>query len=270
MGNLSGETVIRNELRACCSEEVDRMLFNFVGAALKTATEVQLLNHIKSIAVVGVHKEVHRQKFNKMVQAEGQGIVQFVAKLKAQSTLCAFVVRCKSNGCDEEVSFAEEMISTQMISGLRNHDHQSRILAEADKLSGFQEKFERLANLEKTDNSTSHLGGRQIGQTFGANATKSDYKKKQADWKQGNKDCNDSKKTRCPWCGYPDHRGKPMDRANCSAKNIVCRKCKTKGHYPRVCNAKDDRSNVSTAEANEHSEEEENSTAYSAEVATVF
>ena len=64
---------IRNELRESCSADVNKLLFEYVGAAqLKTCTEEELLTHIKSVAVRGVHKAVHRVEFSKMTQNEGE------------------------------------------------------------------------------------------------------------------------------------------------------------------------------------------------------
>ena len=49
--------MIRIELRQCCSSEVNKMLFEFVGAnTLDRCTEIQLLSHIKSVAVKSVHQ----------------------------------------------------------------------------------------------------------------------------------------------------------------------------------------------------------------------
>ena len=48
------------ELRASCSDDVDKLLFEFVGpTVIKDCTETQLLEHIKSV-VKHTHKEVHR------------------------------------------------------------------------------------------------------------------------------------------------------------------------------------------------------------------
>ena len=49
---------IRLELRAACTDDVDKLLFEFVGASvLDGCTEAQLLEHIKSVTVKHTHKE---------------------------------------------------------------------------------------------------------------------------------------------------------------------------------------------------------------------
>ena len=70
---------IRLELRAACSDDVNRLLFEYVGAdALDTCTEGELLKNIKSVAVKSVHKEVHCMAFNRMTQNQGQSIINFM------------------------------------------------------------------------------------------------------------------------------------------------------------------------------------------------
>ena len=53
-----------DELRACCSKELRKTLFDFVGGAtLGALTEAELLAKIKATAVIGKNKAVHRTEF---------------------------------------------------------------------------------------------------------------------------------------------------------------------------------------------------------------
>ena len=59
---------IRLELRAACTDDVDKLLFEFVGpSVLDSCTEDQLLEHIKSVTVKHTHKEVHRMEFHRYI-----------------------------------------------------------------------------------------------------------------------------------------------------------------------------------------------------------
>ena len=50
----------RMELRAACSDEVNKLLFEYVGPeSLKTCSEADLLIYIINLAVKSIHKEVH-------------------------------------------------------------------------------------------------------------------------------------------------------------------------------------------------------------------
>ena len=46
------------------------------------------------------------------------------------------------------------MVAGQMMAGLANTEHQTKILAEATTLVMLQQKFDRLVSLEMTDHST--------------------------------------------------------------------------------------------------------------------
>ena len=159
MTKISGPVEIHNELRSTCSTVASKFLFDFVGAnQLNSWTEVQLLAHIiKSVAVKGVYKEVHRQKFHSLHQSPGESITRFLARLHSQAALCEFRVICPSQTCTTSVSYAENMIAGQMIAGLANVAHQAKILAEATTLTTLKAKYDRLASLETTGQSTSHL-----------------------------------------------------------------------------------------------------------------
>ena len=113
MAALSDADTIRMALRAACSTEVNKLFFDFIGhAVLVTATDDQLLSHIKTIAVKGLHKEVHRANFNKLKKEDGGNVTHFVARLKAQTSLCSFTVTCS---CHKKVRFAEDMVAQQLV-----------------------------------------------------------------------------------------------------------------------------------------------------------
>ena len=49
------------------------------------------------------------------------------------------------------ISFADDMITQQLIAGLKNQQHQSQILSEAAALPSLKSKIERLQCLESTE-----------------------------------------------------------------------------------------------------------------------
>ena len=100
---------------------------------------------------------MHRQKFRILSQSPGESITCFVAGLRTQDALCEFCITCPSETCATSVSYTEDMIAGQMIAGLANVDHQAKILAEAKTLTTLKDKYDRLASLETTDQSTLHL-----------------------------------------------------------------------------------------------------------------
>ena len=70
----------KDELRACCSKELRKTLFDFIGAStIEGYTEEQLLEKIKETAVIGKNKAVHRKEFYEIIQAPDEQLKLFVA-----------------------------------------------------------------------------------------------------------------------------------------------------------------------------------------------
>ena len=113
MCRLRDISEIRNELRSSCSSDVNKLLFNLISSDRLSASETELLTFIKSVAVKGMHKEVHRQTFHSMRQSEGESITHFLARLKSQANFCSFQVQCPNTpDCNQNVSYSEDMISS--------------------------------------------------------------------------------------------------------------------------------------------------------------
>ena len=142
------------ELRETCSTAVYKLLYQFVGSDelnRTDITEIDMLAHIKGVAVKSVHKEVHRWNYNQMSQENDEKISKYVGRLKSQAGLCDFNVKCP---CGESISYAEDMIGQRMVAGLTNAEHQSRIISEAESNKDLKSKVDRLITLETTDEAT--------------------------------------------------------------------------------------------------------------------
>ena len=226
---------IHMELRTAWSPDVNKMLFEFVGPdVLNECSEEELLAHIKSIAVKQIHHEVHQMNFHMMSQDEGETITRFVARLKSQAFFCQFNVQC---ACTEPttISYADQMVAQRLVAGLRNVDHQRRILAEAGTLTTLDAKIKRLQLLETTEESAGILRGNVQDQPSVAAPQRSSYKKSQRTPIETPSESSDNEPT-CGWCGKTSHpEGKPLTRENCTAKDKKCHNCNIKGHLSRVC-----------------------------------
>lgn len=261
MCKLVDTTEIRNELRCTCAPEVNKLLFDIIGSSvLDNCSEDELLKHIRSVAVQGSHKEVHRQKFQALSQEEGEMITNFLAKLKAQAHLCEFNVPCPN--CSSPVSYSTNMVSGQLIAGLHNSDHQAKVLAEATTLTTLQLKFDKLVSLETTDQATKRLNmsvspSASVSTTNIANSSNryqqryntrnSNQSTRNSNNNQNTRNNNNNQNTRnsnnsnenvfkCKGCGLTFHpNNKSMKRSDCPAFNLNCDNCGIKGHYKRVC-----------------------------------
>ena len=224
---------IRSELLYSCDSTLRARLLEMVGKdTLDTINEADLLKLIKRSAVLTVEKVVHRVKFHEIKQEEGKSFQRFVPRLKAKANLCEFTVqgtyKC-SNGCAKDidmnlrVSYRDDMVESQMIAGLYNPEHRSKIMMEADKLTSFDDKYKALATMHATDFSTGELDSTRT------NARRSDYKQEK---NQRKCDCGKSiqsknqQHTKCMACHKKDWNKcscgdlKPPGRAK-------CRKCST-------------------------------------------
>ena len=160
MAKLVAVGGIRDNLRQCCTPQLDKRLFDIKGSeTLNAATEEDLLKWIKEIAVKGVHKEVHRTQFVHTRQKQGESHNSYYSTLKSASSFCDFRVHAPStcaagDGCNcpnhgMAISYQDDMVATQLIAGLYNSDHKSKVLSESASLTTLEEKFERLVVLEQ-------------------------------------------------------------------------------------------------------------------------
>ena len=93
---LSDAKVV-DELRASCTKELRKVLFDLVGGpTLETISENELMVKIKSAAVIGKNKVVHRKEFYSTRQSPGEHLNFFVARLKAKSEHCDFTIKCSN------------------------------------------------------------------------------------------------------------------------------------------------------------------------------
>jgi len=243
MTKLTDPTDIRNELRSACDPSVNEMLFNFVGPdALNTASEDQLLSHIKSVAVKTVHPEVYRQQFFSMRQNENESVTRYISRLKSQAMLCDFVRRCDCTDGNCRTSYSEDMLMSQVITGLFNSLHQSKILSDMAKITSLQELTERLLTLESTSQATTHF--KPDAQTTSTGITapiRSEYQRNKGKSGQlppapGNTYSNYNKKKpatdKCKGCGRNRHA---KGREQCPAQGQRCNNCGRLNHFAAIC-----------------------------------
>jgi len=206
MASITTNVEIRNELRSACSSKVNEMLFNFVGPeTLNTVTELDLLKHIKAVAVRAVHPEVYRQQFFTLKQSDGESVTNFVSRLKAQAMLCAFSTTgsCQTQNC--HASYSSEMVKSQLIAGTRNPSHQSKVLSEMELLKTLDQVINHLLALESTERATSHFRS-PFNQTPATEIAPINDKKKPPKFTQTS--------NRCVGCGRSCH---PKGRTSCPA-----------------------------------------------------
>jgi hypothetical protein len=249
------------ELKECCSSSVHGALYRFVGPeelSKDSITEEEMLLHIKSVAVKTIHEDVHRWNYHQMSQQTDEPISNYVGRLKAQAGLCKFNVECR---CGNKVSYADEVISQNLVSGLANAEHQSRIISEATTHTDLKSKIDRLISLETTDDATSKMGPMAAPSRFGAMRSQYAKSKKmttQATFQakarrdpspsnppsyrkgrfnsRGAAQSRGPAQRRCRGCGRTNHgNGKPLTREECPSYGKTCDVCHLKNHFAKVC-----------------------------------
>ena len=127
------------ELRAACSLELRRHLFDFIGQhKLSSCNEKELLTYMQRVAVKGKNPAVHRQEFYSLSQSPNEPLQQYVAKLQAKATHCNFSITCE---CTKTVSYAEAMVMDQMLVGLHDKGIQGEVLAKDSQLKTFNDRY---------------------------------------------------------------------------------------------------------------------------------
>ena len=221
--NISDPQDLSDELLACCSLELRKTLFDFIGSTLSKLSEEDLLNSIKQCAVQGKSKNVHRYEFSQFAQEQNQSPQSYVASLKAKADLCCFSVKCK---CENTVSYAEQMVIDQMITGLVDKQIQVEILTKRDEFKSFQEIFDRITALEIGKQSKVLMSTEGTNYSPTVNAVDRTRGKKSRMSSTNNMENNKP----CYYCGKPRH---PRDK--CPARKSTCNNCKKVGHWETVC-----------------------------------
>ena len=241
IAELATDREICLELRESCSSNVNKLLYEFVGTDDLNAVnmnEETMLQHIKSVAVKTVHKEVYRWRYSQLSQGENEKVTKYAGRLKSQAVLCDYKVTCN---CGTKVSYANEMISQQLVTGLVNPEHQSRVMSEAQDLPDLKSKVDRLISLETTDEATTNIRSATTSRSSAAKF--SQYKKTQRAAIAPNHETRGRprsrgvpRRRRCRGCGRSSHpNGKSFTREECPAFGETCNTCGLKNHFSKVC-----------------------------------
>ena len=224
-------------MRAACSTELKRDLFDFLGGdVIDTLTEQELLDNMKTLAIQGKNKAVHRKEFYAMIQDPDQAIQGFVASLRSKAQHCRFVFRCKSDLCNHQMtSYAESMVEDQMVVGCADADTQENVLAKDAEFSTFQSKFDFIQATEQGKRAKADVQNLTMPKSTLA-AHKSDYQRSQRQSKLALSkppmlhEENTPTSLGCTGCGSKNHgKGtKPPRNLHCPAWNKICHHCNVK------------------------------------------
>ena len=123
--NLSGADITLQLLECCCEELRRNHHRNY--PAEQQVSEESLLAQIKKIAVRIKNRAVNRVKLNTLKQDKGEPIRRFAGRIRSLATVSEYAVKCGS--CKTEVSYTDEVIKDQVISGIADHEIQKDVLS---------------------------------------------------------------------------------------------------------------------------------------------
>ena len=99
----------------------------------------------------GVHKELHRAAFQSTHQQQGELFQAYIAKLKAETELCQYMMVtpvCKNDLCNcsrqkRQLYYWDEMVGTQLVAGAFNKEYHAKLLSETASLHSLEDKLDR-------------------------------------------------------------------------------------------------------------------------------
>ena len=251
---LDGQNVI-DHLWACATDGLARRCYD--AGNCDKITEKNLLQRMKKMSIRAQNKLVNIVEFLSMTQNHDEPVAQFISRLHGQAKVCNFSIKCTAECCEDNdsmITYADNMVSHQLVRGLQDTSVQEKVLALAatDKDLNLK-KISEFVEAQETGSRSSKL----LGGAAGINVI-SDYKKKNFSKhaieasKQNEQDKNNEDDLPCNYCGYFGHGTTPkthIRQTRCPAFGKACSKCGELGHFGKVCRQKKESSNKESVEA---------------------
>lgn len=136
------------------------------------------------------------------------------------------------------VSYSEDMVMSQVITGLFNSTHQSKVLNDMTKIVTLQELTERLLTLEATTQASTHFKPDVPLLTSGITTpVRSDYQRNKIKGHTGQSTSSSQNKKppssdKCRGCGRERYA---KGSEQCPAQGKRCNSCGKLNHFAMVC-----------------------------------
>ena len=239
---LEGQSII-DQLWACASHSLAKACYE--SGATATSTEEELLEIMKKLSIKAQNKLVNVVQFLSMSQDTDEPVAKFVSRLKGQSNVCDFTVTCSKAGCNTAVSYADNMVSHQLVRGLEDVSIQEKVLslAATETELTLRKITDYVVAQETGTRSSKILGG-------GAGVAKiTDYRRERSNTLPSNIKPNKEKQNetktqeeKCHYCSKTGHGFKPdieTRKEKCEAWGLQCNNCGKVGHIQSACKSKE-------------------------------
>merc|ERR1711895_328282 len=123
------------------------------GTDPQSMSEVDLTASANKLAVKMESKLVHRIRMGKAFQQPGEGVENYVARLKGLARLCEYTVKCRH---DAVTDYSEEVICDQLVCGLADEDILGELIGDEKTNRTLPETIQFIARKEqaKTERNT--------------------------------------------------------------------------------------------------------------------
>ena len=246
---LSGSDIVF-QLLECCDEPLRKDLTRLYGSLI-SSTETDLLDKIKKLAIRQENVMVARVQLHNMAQDRDEPIRAFSARLKGQSSVCQFSVKCDT--CDKEIDYSSTIIRDTMIRGISDDDIRLEILGDPELADKTLEQCTALIEAKESGKRSASRLTLRGAEPASTSAGLSSYQKQNKTRFQPGKSRsqavanpspspdtarNHAQSTEsCGYCGGNHKR--PYSRRErmqlCPAYNHTCARCGTLHHYESVC-----------------------------------
>ena len=132
---LTNVTDIRDQLLACCENDLRRDLHRYLGTGVDNKSEVELLAEIKKIAVITRSNLVNVVSLMSATQEHGESCRSYLARIRGLANVCKLSVTCTAADCSEQVSYTDTFVKYALIKGLVDNEVREELLSQSPELN---------------------------------------------------------------------------------------------------------------------------------------
>ena len=233
------ETIVQDQLRACCTDQLEKSLYNSGISA--TATEADLLKSMKELSVRKQNILVNVVQFLRMGQDSSETAGSFTARLKGQARVCNFTLP------EGVTDYSDKMVTHQLIRGLVDPVIQEQVLAHSstnkDMTLDAVLQFVQAKEAGKQDSSHLTEAGGGLCRISDFQRSKSSRNNNTPLPPNPNPPVGKIRKMedKCAWCGQTGHGALVTEderKQKCPAFGKICKICSKANHLDSVCKSK--------------------------------
>ena len=238
--------MLKSELLECCDEQLDKDIHR-IHPDIDTKEEKDILEAIKSRAVITENAVVAQVNLMNMKQGPNEKIRAWLARLKGQANTCDYKTKVKCEcGKENNADFTDQAVRQTIAANINDPELQKDLLSELNTRSDPMPLEDMIRYVEGKENGkesawklknrhTTHTATTDVIQDN--NAIRSSYRKQA---QQASKPSNQMEK--CSYCGltgHGNHKGKGSTeirrKLGCPAIGKVCNKCSMRHHFSNCC-----------------------------------